>query len=76
MATQVKIKRGTTDATAPSGLTAGEMAINLVDKKLYVGGTGGTNVIFLDSMYSVGLGTTIPILLKFDAVSITFIVTD
>ncbi len=57
MATQVKIKRGTTDATAPSGLTAGEMAINLVDKKLYVGGTAGTNVIFLDSTSAVGLGT-------------------
>ena len=57
MATQLRIKRGTTNANAPSGLTAGEMAINLVDKKLYVGGTGGTNVIFLDSTSSVGLGT-------------------
>ena len=57
MATQVKIKRRTADATAPTGLTAGEMAINLVDKKLYVGGTGGTNVIFLDSTSSVGLST-------------------
>jgi hypothetical protein len=57
MATQVKIKRRTADATAPTGLTAGEMAINLVDKKLYVGGTAGTNVIFLDSTSSVGLGT-------------------
>ena len=49
MATQVKIKRRTTDATPPAGLTVGEIAINLVDKKLYVGGNGGTNVIFLDS---------------------------
>ena len=57
MATQVKIKRRTADATAPAGLTAGEMAINLVDKKLYVGGTAGTNVIFLDSTSSVGLST-------------------
>lgn len=57
MATQLRIKRGTTNANAPSGLTAGEMAINLVDKKLYVGGTAGTNVIFLDSTSSVGLGT-------------------
>lgn len=57
MATQLRIKRGTTNANAPSGLTAGEMAINLFDKKLYVGGTGGTNVIFLDSTSSVGLGT-------------------
>jgi hypothetical protein len=55
MATQVKIKRRTADATAPTGLTAGEMAINLVDKKLYVGGTAGTNVIFLDSTSAVGL---------------------
>ena len=58
MATQLRIKRGTTNANAPSGLTAGEMAINLVDKKLYVGGTAGTNVIFLDSTSSVGLSTT------------------
>ena len=49
MATQVKIKRRTMDATPPAGLTVGEIAINLVDKKLYVGGNGGTNVIFLDS---------------------------
>ena len=57
MATQLRIKRRTADATAPAGLTAGEMAINLVDKKLYVGGTAGTNVVFLDSTSSVGLGT-------------------
>ena len=57
MATQLRIKRGTTNANAPSGLTAGEMAINLVDKKLYVGGTAGTNVVFLDSTSSVGLST-------------------
>ena len=57
MATQLRIKRRTADANAPAGLTAGEMAINLFDKKLYVGGTAGTNVIFLDSTSSVGLGT-------------------
>ena len=57
MATQLRIKRRTADATAPAGLTAGEMAINLFDKKLYVGGTAGTNVIFLDSTSSVGLST-------------------
>ena len=57
MATQLRIKRGTTNANAPSGLTAGEMAINLVDKKLYVGGTAGTNTIFLDSTAVAVLGT-------------------
>ena len=58
MATQLRIKRGTTNANAPVGLTAGEMAINLVDKKLYVGGTAGTNTIFLDSTAVAGLSTT------------------
>ena len=57
MATQLRIKRRTADATAPAGLTAGEMAINLVDKKLYVGGTAGTNTIFLDSTAVAGLST-------------------
>lgn len=57
MATQLRIKRRTADANAPAGLTAGEMAINLFDKKLYVGGTAGTNIIFLDSTSSVGLST-------------------
>ena len=57
MATQLRIKRRTADATAPTGLTAGEMAINLADKKLYIGGTAGTNTIFLDSTAVAGLGT-------------------
>ena len=57
MAATLKIKNSSIPTTAPSGLTAGEMAINLADKKLYVGGTAGTNVIFLDSTSSVGLGT-------------------
>ena len=57
MATQLRIKRRTADANAPAGLTAGEMAINLFDKKLYVGGTAGTNIIFLDSTAVAGLST-------------------
>jgi len=48
MATQLKIKRRTADATAPSGLTAGELAVNTVDNKLYVG-NGSGNIIYLDS---------------------------
>ena len=57
MAATLKIKNSSTPTTTPTGLTAGEMAINLADKKLYVGGTAGTNVVFLDSTSSVGLGT-------------------
>ena len=54
MAATLKIKNSSTPTTAPSGLTAGEMAVNLADKKLYIGGTAGTNVIFLDSTSVVG----------------------
>ena len=50
----IKIKNSSTLASVPSGLTAGEMAVNLADKKLYIGGIGGTNVTFLDSTSSVG----------------------
>ena len=54
MPATLKIKNSSTLASVPSGLTAGEMAVNIADKKLYIGGTGGTNIIFLDSTSSVG----------------------
>ena len=57
MPATLKIKNSSTPTTAPTGLTAGEMAINLADKKLYVGGTAGTNTIFLDSTAVAGLST-------------------
>ena len=50
----LKIKNSSTLASVPSGLTAGEMAINIADKKLYIGGTGGRNIIFYDATSSVG----------------------
>ena len=45
----LKILRSVTAAATPSGLTAGELAVNLVDRKLFVGGTAGSNITFLDS---------------------------
>jgi hypothetical protein len=45
----IKIQRSVTAAATPSGLTAGELAVNLVDRKLFVGGTAGNNITFLDS---------------------------
>ena len=57
MAATLKIKNSSTPTTAPTGLTAGEMAVNLADKKLYIGGTGATNTIFLDSTAVAVLGT-------------------
>ena len=45
----IKIQRSVTAAATPSGLTAGELAVNLVDRKLFVGGTAGSNITFLDA---------------------------
>ena len=45
----IKIQRSVTAAATPSGLTAGELAVNLADRKLFVGGTAGSNITFLDS---------------------------
>lgn len=38
-------KHSTTPASAPSGLTVGELAVNLADRDLYVGGTAGTTYL-------------------------------
>jgi hypothetical protein len=43
----IQIYRSTTASNAPS-LTAGELAVNIPDKKLFVGGTSG-NITFLDA---------------------------
>ena len=45
----IKIQRSDTAAATPSGLTAGELAVNLVDRKLFIGGTAGSNITFLDA---------------------------
>ena len=45
----IKIQRSDTAAATPSGLTAGELAVNLWDRKLFVGGTAGSNITFLDA---------------------------
>ena len=45
----IKIQRSDTPDATPSGLTAGEIAVNLADRKLFVGGTNESNITFLDS---------------------------
>ena len=47
MANTIQIKRRTTSGT-PSGLAAGELAVNLSDDKLYVGNAAGNGVIHLN----------------------------
>jgi len=42
--TTIKIKRGLTAGVVPSGLTYGELAVNVTDAILYVGGTTGETI--------------------------------
>ena len=44
MATTIKTKNSTTAATAPTGLVQGELAVNITDKKLYVGDNAGNSI--------------------------------
>lgn len=39
---QIITKYSTSGSNTPSGLTTGELAVNISDKKLYIGGTAGT----------------------------------
>ncbi len=43
----IKIKNKTTSGT-PSSLAQGELAVNIADKKLFVGGSGGSSVVDLE----------------------------
>ena len=45
----ISIYRSSTPSAVPSGLTSGELAVNMVDRKLFVGGTNGNNITFLDA---------------------------
>lgn len=53
---QIKFLRSSTAGVIPVGLTYGEIAINIADRKLYVGGTGG-NAVLIDSGGSGAGGT-------------------
>lgn len=43
----IKIKRGYTAGVIPAGLTFGELAVNVTDSLLYVGGTTGETILLL-----------------------------
>jgi len=49
MTTVIKTKNSTTTTTAPSSLAQGELAVNITDKKLWVGNAAGTPVQILGS---------------------------
>jgi hypothetical protein len=39
---QIKVKHSTSAGSTPSGLTSGELAVNITDRKLFVGSVAGT----------------------------------
>jgi hypothetical protein len=48
MATTIKLKNSVTGSSAPSSLVQGEAAINITDKKLWVGNASTTPIIIAD----------------------------
>lgn len=44
----IKTKNSTTASDTPSSLAQGELAVNVADKKLFVGGSGGSSVVDLE----------------------------
>lgn len=48
----IQVFRSTTPSAVPSGLTQGEIAINLVDNALYYGGTAGQSVNLLGTSFA------------------------
>lgn len=47
MSNIIRIKRGLTGGVVPTGLTYGELAVNITDKKLFVGGFTGNTIELL-----------------------------
>ena len=58
---KIKVKNSTTSGSVPSGLSAGEIAVNLTDKKLFVGTSdvSGSIFPFLPGVSSIAAGNGI-----------------
>jgi|688.fasta_scaffold01918_7 hypothetical protein len=57
----IKLKRSETAATTPASLEYGEVAINITDKKIYIGNSSATPTLIVDGN-AVGGGYTAPTL--------------
>lgn len=71
MASIIKLKRGLTSALVPASLQEGELAVNLPDRKLFIGGqNGGANVVTISgdqyNLASAGSGNTATVSLTVD----------
>ena len=53
MASIIKLKRSLTSTSVPSGLEEGEIAVNIADKKLFVGDNNGDTQILSGDIYSL-----------------------
>ena len=66
MSNIIKIKKGITGGVVPTGLTFGELAVNITDKFLYVGGVTGNSIQisgspqYLDGLVDVVLTSPSP----------------
>ena len=54
----IKLKRSDTAAVSPTGLAHGEVAVNITDKKIFIGNSTGGTVLLVDGNATGGGGTT------------------
>jgi hypothetical protein len=66
----IKLKRSETAAAAPASLQYGEVAINVTDKKIYIGNSSGATTLIVDGN-AVGGGGVSSFNTRTGAVSLT-----
>jgi hypothetical protein len=59
MSTILKTKRSLTTGNIPSGLEVGELAVNIPDKKMWIGDASNNSVLLLDYDAMIGGGDTL-----------------
>lgn len=65
MTTTIKIKNSTTTATTPSSLVQGELAVNITDKKVWVGNAASSPVLIVEPVTGVTTGKAIALSMIF-----------
>ena len=54
----IKLKRSQTAAASPTGLAHGEVAVNITDKKIFIGNSAGATVLLVDGNATGGTTST------------------
>ena len=60
----IRIFRSETIGATPGGMTAGELATNLADRKLFIGGTHGDNITFMAISSITGTANEIDVMVS------------